>query len=159
MAVNDIPENVFLLTELRYTLGQLHVQLGDLEPHQRQLERGGRSVNRVLQEMMDRERRFQQEYARATHIPAPGAQETPRGEEPDDETFEKMRLDTITLLEQVEPWPDSLLDAIKQQVAGDRAAATELAELRQYIFEHPDNQHLMEPLTQGGTPTPGQNAE
>jgi hypothetical protein len=122
------------LTELRYTVSQLHVQLGDLSADARSNVRcGGRTPDQILEEMVRREARYAGQYARLLHEQAAVPDD---GGPVSEETFERRRAETLALLERTNtPWPATLLDAAKQQIAEDRQAATELAECRRQVLE------------------------
>lgn len=146
MPGDTISEQDFLLTELRYTLGQLHVQVGDLLPEQRSNSEGGQSVDQILQEMMQTEEQYQKRYAQLLHaaVPDHGIDLLPASESP----FEDQRGRTIALLEHSQgTWSQELLDMVKQQVAGDRAYTTRIANRRKEIFGHDQRPDLNEPLT------------
>lgn len=145
MSTDGISETTFLVTELRYTLGQLHVQLGDVLPEQRSRAYSGQSMNSVLQDMMQGERSFQQRVAQllSVEIPSRGAS----GAAPSETDFERARVETVAMLERAEPkWPQSLIDLVKEQVAADRDHATAIATLREQIFSAPAQQN--QPLTE-----------
>lgn len=147
VSTETISESTFLLTELRYTLGQLHVQLGDLDDRMRQTMRcGDRSVEDILNEMLEYESRYQSEYARMLHtsVPREGTDRQFRGHA----AFEQKRGQTVAMLEGAgEDWSPQLMDTVRQQVARDRACTTELAECRKAAFETNLRPDLDEPLT------------
>jgi hypothetical protein len=167
---NTISEGTFLLTELRYTLGQLHVQLGDMDSRAlRETQYNGRSVEQLLRDMIESERRAQAQYAQmlGTTIPNPSDTATQvvplpvneSEEEPGPQaTFEHLRAQTIDLLAAAgDSWSPELLAAVKQQAAGDRVATTALAECRKQFFEHDQRPDLDQPLPvemQGTEPVP-----
>lgn len=148
VSTETISEPTFLLTELRYTLGQLHVQLGDLDDQSRQTMRcGDRSVDDILQEMLEYESRYQAEYAQMlqTSVPQEGADQQFRGHA----AFEQRRAQTVAMLEAAgEDWPPQLIETVKQQIARDRASTTQIAECRKAAFETDQRPDLDEPLTQ-----------
>lgn len=156
MAMNTISEAGFLLTELRYTLGQLHVQVLDLDAETRaNRSAGGRSIDSILQEMLQQEDRVQQSFAQLLgtgvprdepDIPLPvnASNATPGLEH----SFEAKRSQTIAMLTSAgENWPPDLVDAVKQQVQRDRAYTTEIAECRKAFFDQVQRPDLNEPLT------------
>lgn len=147
MSTDSISEPTFLLTELRYTLGQLNTQLGDVNAKQEQQSPGGApSIDAVLQDMAQAERKCQQQYEKLTGIPA---RELPIADSGSPaEAFEKLRLGTITQLEQVgSTWPAQLVEAVRQQIAEDRRRTTQIANERRNLFEHDQRPDLNEPLT------------
>jgi hypothetical protein len=142
-----ISEQAFLLTELRYTLGQLHVQLSGLSSDMRtQNLCDGRTIDQVVQEMVTEEVRYQREYASILNLAvAEGHQE--QGFVGQDE-FERRREQTVAMLEKIgEDWPQRLTDLVKEQVAHDRKSTTEIAECRKSIFAEDQRPDLDEPLT------------
>lgn len=163
-----IPESTFLLTELEYTLGQLHVQLGDLDSEQAAATfQGKESVNQIVNDMIDCERKYQSQYTQLLGSSAP-SEEVPvplpvyKGEEAQGPraTFEHLRAATIDMLMKApEPWAHDLIETVKQQVAEDRQYTTAIAELRKESFETPTRPDLDKPLTPPDQqPTPGQLA-
>lgn len=142
-----ITEPAFLLTELRYTLGQLHVQLGDLDPSMRaDAAENGSSVDDILASMTRDEDRYQAEYSRLLNaaVPEEGGDEQFQGHA----ALERKRAQTVALLEQAgDDWPQELIDTVKQQVAGDRQYTTQIAERRKELFEQEQRPDLEEPLT------------
>lgn len=147
MSTDGISESTFLLTELRYTLGQLNVQLGDLNAQQEQHgPSGAPSVDQILKDMTQAEQRCQQQYAKLTGVSAPDLPVSDAGSPA--EAFERLRLGTITQLEQVgSDWSPELREAVRQQVANDRQRTTQIANDRRNIFEHDQRPDLNEPLT------------
>jgi hypothetical protein len=155
-----ISEPAFLLTELRYTLGQLHVQVLDLEPEQLAASAPGyRCVNDVLQEMAQKETEHQTKYAGLLHIPTSQSEGEDAAvplpvnqseEEPGPESdFEHRRAHTISILEKAgAQWSQELLEAVKAQVADDRRFTTEIAECRKTILDQTYRPDLTQPLTQ-----------
>ena len=142
-----ISEPAFLLTELRYTLGQLHVQLSGLNGEMRTSPLcGGRSIDQVVQEMLQEETRYQREYARLLNVTAAeGHQE--EGFVGQDE-FERRRTQTVGMLEPLgEDWSQELIDLVKQQVAHDRKSTTDIAECRKSIYAEDQRPDLDEPIT------------
>lgn len=142
-----ISEPAFLLTELRYTLGQLHVQLGDLDASSRQNTEGReRSVEEILDDMIRDENTYQTQYSRMLGVPVPeeGPDEQFRGQS----AFERKRAQTVALLEKAEDnWSEELIDCVKQQVSGDRTYTTEIANRRKELFEQDQRPDLEEPIT------------
>src|SRR5579872_6237495 len=117
MALETISEPAFLRTELRYTLGQLHVQALDLDEEARREARcDGRSIEDILQDMVRYEQEYQSRYRNLLHAPPETGQieaesvqlpvseaEQAAGTEHD---FEQQRARTIAMLDGVtEPWP------------------------------------------------------
>lgn len=159
MTANTISEAEFLLTELRYTLGQLHVQVLDLDAETRKSALcGDRSIEQILQDLVQQEETFQGRYADLMRTSAPegsGTDQpvplpTSQAEETSgtESTFEHLRAQTIAMLEGTGgTWPPALLEAVKDQVAADRKATTEIAECRKQYFEQPQRPDLTEPLT------------
>lgn len=163
MDSGTITEAQFLLTELQYTLGQLHVQLTDLDEETRQGSMcGDRSVEQVLQDMSDSEREYQSQYARllslpstsgesADHVALPVSDEV---EQPGAQTtFEQLRTRTLEMLQGTEAaWTQEVLDLVKQQVSVDRMETTQIAECRKTLFEGDGRPDLDEPLTTSPSP-------
>jgi hypothetical protein len=154
-----ISEQAFLLTELRYTLGQLHVQLSGLNAEMRTSDLcGGRSIDQIVREMVSEEARYQREYASLLNIAIPeGHQE--EGFVGQDE-FERRRTQTVAMLEGIgEDWPHRLTDLVKEQVAHDRQSTTEIAECRKSIYAEDQRPDLDQPLTAAEeTPAAGEAA-
>jgi hypothetical protein len=159
-ATTTISEATFLLTELRYTLGQTHVQIGDLDQSAREASvSGDRSVADILSEMRQSESRYQEQYSRIlgvasdalpeadTIVPLPinaGVSEMTH----EQQTFEKRRGRTIALLETAnDEWSHELFDLVRQQVADDRRFTTSLAACRSANFQTDSRPDLDEPLT------------
>jgi hypothetical protein len=155
-----ISEATFLLTELKYTLGQMHVQIGDLDEETRKTAKcDDRSVADIVAEMTRSEDEYQERYAQTLGIdtstlkpaeevvPLPLSEEV--DEEPEDQNdFEHNRAQTIAILEQAgESWPAGLLDLVRQHVAEDRRHTTSLAECRKQFYETGSGPDLDEPLT------------
>jgi hypothetical protein len=168
MDAGTITEAQFLLTELQYTLGQLHVQLADMDEETR---RGamcaGRSVEQVLTDMADAETKYQSQYARllnltptsgetSDHVALPVSDEV---QQPGAQTtFERLRTHTLELLHGTDAaWTQEVLDLVKQQVSEDRTQTTQIAECRKSLFEGDARPDLDEPLTT--SPTPHELAE
>lgn len=158
MDTDSISEPMFLLTELRYTLGQLQVQLTGLDLGRQDAQPGTRSIDDILAEMASTETEYQQKYARILGLPASEAgKEEASIPLPIDETeeapqrqahLERERAHTIALLERsAEPWPADLLDTAKAQVAQDRAFTTQIAEARREQLESRDRGKLDQPLS------------
>ncbi len=144
---DTISEPTFLLTELRYTLGQLHVQLGDLDEEARDtLACEGRTVNQVLGEMLDQERKYQAKYRQLLNTAlVEGDHEA--GFVGQNE-FERRREETIAMIAQAgDNWPEEMIETVRQQVQGDRAYTTELAECRKAMFAQEQRPDLRVPLT------------
>jgi hypothetical protein len=155
-----ISEATFLLTELKYTLGQMHVQIGDLDDKTRQTAHcEGRTVADILTEMMTSEDEYQERYAQLLGIdtsrlkPADEVVPLPLNEEVEEESddqndFEHNRAQTIAILEQAgESWPTELLELVRQHVSDDRRHTTSLAECRKKFYETDRRPDLNEPLT------------
>jgi hypothetical protein len=163
MGLPTISESAFLLTELRYTLGQLHVQVLDLDAETRnKILCGDRTIDQTLSDMVASEGQWQTKYAQMLRIAAPGSDssdaEVPLPVNADDEqpgvetVFEHKRAQTIAMLEKVSgDWPEELLDAVKQQVAEDRRLTTDIAECRKTYFAQDRRPDLEEPLQAPGT--------
>ncbi len=163
MTTDTISEADFLLTELRYTLGQLHVQILDIDEETRESAAcGGKTVNMILREMVNSEAEYQGRYrdlmhakssaaATAEHVPLPVDEAE---EQPGLATvFEHWRAGTIALLEGIGPdWPEGLMELVKEQVRHDRQMTTHIAECRQSMFESNQRPDLNAPLTK--TPRP-----
>jgi hypothetical protein len=158
VGLETISESTFLITELRYTLGQLHVQVLDLDPETRaSLKCGDRSIDEILADMLTAEDRAQARYAEIlqeagpetdggqTNVPLP----VNEGEEqPGVETaFEHRRAQTIEILERAgSNWPKELLDAVKEQIGEDRKMTTLIAECRKNYFTQDQRPDLDKPL-------------
>ncbi len=148
MCAEAISQPQFLLTELRYTLGQLNAQLGGLT-RQQETEGSGivPSVQEILDTMTRNETKYQEQYSRLTGVPIPEKVPVQDAGNPAAE-FERMRIGTIAMLEQIQPdWPDQLMEAVRQQVADDRQRTTLIANDRKRIFEGDQRPDLNEPLT------------
>lgn len=130
MTHDYISEPAFLIVELRYTLGQLEVQLGDPDlDRSAAAPSGDRTVSRILGGMLRYEQEYQARYARLLRCSPPpdepGAGMTRSRE------LAWRRARTIAMLEQAgDDWPQPLLDAVKQQVGDDRRHVTKIAEHR-----------------------------
>src|SRR5947209_17020984 len=136
MDSGTITEAQFLLTELQYTLGQLHVQLADMDDETRRSTMcADRSVEQVLQDMSSAETQYQSEYARllnltvktgetADHVALPVSDEV---QQPGAQTtFEQLRTHTLELLQGTDAnWTQEVLDLVKQQVSQDRRETTQ----------------------------------
>jgi len=159
MALETITEPAFLLTELRYTLGQLHVQALDLDEEARRAAcHEGRSIEETLADMVRYEKEYQARYSELLHRPdeSGGKQveatllpvneaEDAHGTESD---FEHLRGGTIVILEQApDPWPQGLVDLVREQVARDRQSTTHIAECRKSWLGREQRPDLQEPLT------------
>lgn len=136
-----------MITELRYTLGQLNTQLGDLTTVQ---EARGTSetpaIYQVLEAMTESERKYQEQYSRMLGVPIPENVPVQDAGSPAGQ-FERLRIGTITMLEQVEgEWPDQLRELVRQQVSEDRQRTTQIAGDRKAIFEHDQRPDLNKPL-------------
>jgi hypothetical protein len=158
VGLETISESTFLLTELRYTLGQLHVQVLDLDPGTRQTAMcGERSIEQILLDLLESEAKWQTHYSEILHTkPQSSAHDTevPLPVNSDDQqrsvenTFEHRRAQTIAMLERAgEPWPQELTDAVKQQIGEDRRITTDIAECRKTHFNQDQRPDLNEPLT------------
>lgn len=157
-----ISEATFLITELRYTLGQLHVQLGEMDRETRAaMMCGDRSAESILQELIASETDYQNKYARLLRVQQPASDETTvriplpiREDDSEDGTgqpeFEQLRSRTIAMLEEAgDNWPDGLVELVKEQVAHDRQHTTDLAECRRQFLGREQRPNLNEPLTAG----------
>jgi hypothetical protein len=158
VGLETISESTFLLTELRYTLGQLHVQVLDLDPETRQTAVcGDRSIEQILSDLLESESKWQARYSQILQAkPRSSARDTevPLPVNSDDEqmsvenTFEHRRAQTIAMLEGVgDPWPQELTDSVKQQIGEDRRITTDIAECRKTHFNQDQRPDLNEPLT------------
>jgi hypothetical protein len=158
MGLETISESTFMLTELRYTLGQLHVQVLDLDPETRKsLKCGDRSIEQILGDMLTSEKNWQARYSEMLHAAAPANDGSDTSvplpveaaeEQPGVETaFEHARAQTIAMLEAAgTSWPKELLDAVKQQVADDRKMTTIIADCRKAYFSQDQRPDLEQPL-------------
>lgn len=157
MVTETISEPQFLVTELHYTLGQLHVQVLDLDAATRSEDCDGESVDSILADMIRAEKQYQSEYQRILSTPpseAPSAETVPlpineSEEEPGPEArFEHLRAETIALVQTApDEWPQELLDLVKKHVADDRERTTQIADCRRQFFFETPNPVLDEPLT------------
>jgi hypothetical protein len=163
MDAGKITEAQFLLTELQYTLGQLHVQLEDMDAGTRErVMCGNRSIEGVLAELCEADSRYQSQYARLLHATSPEPETSDEialpvshGEQqPGAETrFERLRTQTIALLRGTgTEWPQEVLDLVKTQVGEDRIQITQIAECRKTRFEGDARPDLDEPLTTSPRP-------
>ncbi|MGI8968459.1 MAG: hypothetical protein ACR2GA_05070 [Chloroflexota bacterium] len=157
MSSNTISEARFLLTELRYTLGQVHVQVLDVDQEERKSSAGGeRSIDMILRDLLRAEQEWQGRYHEilgtapredAAQEPIPLPVHETEGQPGLENAFEHARARTIALLEPVdEPWSQSLLDAVKQQVQQDRQYTTDIAECRRRLWGRDQRPDLDEPL-------------
>lgn len=154
---DTISEANFLLTELRYTLGQLHVQVLDLDASAREGgDDAGKSIDDILADMVSHEKEYQARYTEllGTELPEQNDDEIPlpineaEAQPGREHTFEQKRAQTIALLERVgENWPEELLELVKQQVQQDRQCTTAIAERRMSVFSREQRPDLNEPLT------------
>lgn len=163
MDTGTITEAQFLLTELQYTLGQLHVQLADMDADTRQRGMcGDRTIEQVVSDLSESETTYQSQYARLLHL-TPSSKATSDHvalpvsddvEQPGAQTgFERLRTHTIELLQGTEAqWTQEVLDLVKQQVAEDRVQTTAIAECRKTLFEGDARSDLDEPLTTAPSP-------
>ncbi len=159
MASNTISEAQFLLTELRYTLGQLHVQVLDIDDETRaSMTCNGRTINMILQDMAKYEDEYQSKYrhiapASSSEQPSEDLIRLPMEESGLAASFEHKRAETITLLERVGlDWSRELLEMVKEQVQRDREHTTQVAECRKSFFEHDERPDLREPITEEPAP-------
>ena len=168
MDSGTITEAQFLLTELQYTLGQLHVQLADLDAEALKRGRcGDRTIEQVLTDLNDSEAAYQAQYARILGVAAPAESAEshvalPVADDVGDDSwqanFERRRTQTIDLLTGRDAdWTQELLDLVKQQVSEDRKQTTQIADCRKTLFEGDARADLDEPLTT--SPVPHQFAE
>jgi len=155
-----------LLTELQYTLGQIHVQVGDLDAETRSSATcGDRTIDDILAAMMRSEGEYQSSYAQLLktdistiasnqpEVPLPINEEEADAENSARSDFEHERARTIALLTTAgETWPLELLAAVQQQVQEDRRHTTDLAECRKQYMQTDDRAQLDEPLTEHPTP-------
>lgn len=157
MSSTTISEEDFLLTELRYTLGQLHVQVLDLDEETRTWAADAEtSIDSILSDMLRHEKEYQARYAAMAHANTSHVAGDEHGilpvSAPDDpnsaeNVFEHERSHTIALLESTgTPWPDELLATVKEHVQMDRQHTTKIAEYRRRYFEHTQRPDLQEPL-------------
>lgn len=156
--METISESTFLITELRYTLGQLHVQVLDLDAETRKsLTCGDRSIEQILSDMLEGERRWQDRYAQllggSVAKPEESQTEIPLPVTAEEEThtveseFEHRRAQTIAMLEALpEPWPAELVESVKQQVTEDRQLTTSIADCRKAYFAEDQRPDLNKPL-------------
>ena len=158
-----ITEAQFLLTELQYTLGQLHVQLADLDEETRQRGKcGDRTIEQVLADLSESEISYQSQYARllnlnasadvtSDHVALPVNDDE---EEPSSQSrFEHLRTHTIEMLQGTEAqWTQGVVDLVKKQVMEDRVQTTQIAECRKTLYEGDARPDLDEPLTTSPSP-------
>lgn len=163
MTSDSISEATFLLTELRYTLGQLHVQVLDLDTAQRAQETAsGRSVNTVLRDMAGAEATYQERIRGMA-----GTEPAPDDDHPDiplpisnaeaddgrEYGFEHQRARTIAMLEALgDTWPSGLVELVREQVRHDRQLTGELATLRMSLYNQETRLDLDQPLTEHPEP-------
>jgi hypothetical protein len=157
MTVETISEPQFLLTELRYTLGQLHVQVLDLDAETRAgAPREGRSIDMILDEMLADEDSYQRKYSSLLDAPVPetGADDVPlpvsdtESSDTREARFEHKRAQTIALLERAgNTWSPQVLELVKEQVQKDRQQTTAIAECRKSYFEADQRPDLNQPIT------------
>lgn len=163
MDTGTISEAQFLLTELQYTLGQLHVQLGDLDAETRRTALcGDRSIEQVVSDLVESEKRYQGQYARLLGLPPAGESEADHIALPVDDavqqpgaqaSFEHMRTRTIEMLSRAEDkWSPEVLELVKRQVAEDRHETTQIAECRKQVFVEDTRPDLLEPITTAPAP-------
>jgi hypothetical protein len=163
MDAGTITEAQFLLTELQYTLGQLHVQLADMDAGTRQRGMcGDRTIEQVVSDLSESEMSYQSQYARLLNLTAPSNETSDHialpvsddMEQPGSQTrFEHLRTHTIELLHGTDAqWTQEVLDLVKKQVAEDRAQTTQIAECRKTIFEGDSRSDLDQPLTTSPSP-------
>lgn len=150
MDTGTISEPAFLLTELRYTIGQVYVQTEGLDSAARKaVHYEGRDVDQILSAMVDGEAGYRNQYSHLLKVSVPGAPDNPSSSLEAD--FEGERLATVALLDGVaEPWTPQLLDIVRQQIAEDRLHATQLAECRKAHLERDRGPNGSEP-----PPSPG----
>lgn len=158
--VDTISEPEFLLTELRYTLGQLHVQVLDIDEETRtRCTSDGRSIEGVLQSMVNAEQEYQRQYAELLGVPAPDvrteddAVPLPLSETGESSgpvaSFEHSRAHTISMLEHAgQSWTSQLIDLVKHQVRDDRQCTSELADVRRFLYDQDQRPDLYEPLAE-----------
>ena len=166
MGLETISESTFLITELRYTLGQLHVQVLDLDADARQNAMcGDKSIDELLRDLARSEDQWQARYRDILQQAGPSGREAGvdvplpvnnAEEEPGVESeFEHRRARTIAMLEEVDgTWPAALLEAVRQHVSEDRKATTAIAECRKAYFREEQRPDLEEPITTDPTPEP-----
>lgn len=147
MCADTISEPTFLITELRYTLGQLNAQLGDITTRQESRGTSDKpSIDQVLEAMLQSEQKYQEQYSGMTGVAIPENVPVQDAGSPA-AAFERMRIGTITMLEQVEgEWPESLRDRVRQHIAEDRQHTTQIAVDREGIFENDQRPDLNQSL-------------
>ena len=162
MDAGTITEAQFLMTELQYTLGQLHVQLADMDVESmRRSMCGDRSVEQVVLDLCTSEAEYQSQYARlltveaaagtSDHVALPISDESEQLSA--QSQFEHLRTRTIEMLQGTEgKWTQEVLDLVKRQVSEDRTETTQIAECRKSNFEGDARPDLDEPLTTSPTP-------
>jgi hypothetical protein len=162
MDAGTITEAQFLLTELQYTLGQLHVQLADIDTESMSSSMcGDRTIEQVVSDLCESELRYQSQYARllnltqsagpSEHVALPMADES--AQQSSQSRFEHLRTHTIEMLKGTEgSWSQEVLDLVKQQVSHDRAQTTQIAECRKSTFESEGRPDLDVPLTTSPRP-------
>jgi hypothetical protein len=162
MDAGTITEAQFLLTELQYTLGQLHVQLANMDAESmRRLMCGDRNIEQVMSDLCESEIAYQTQYAQlldlevpadaGEHIALPVSDESVQ---PGSQSrFEHLRTRTIELLDGTETrWTQEVLDLVKRQVSEDRSQTTQIAECRKSNFEGEARPDLDAPLTTSPKP-------
>lgn len=112
-----ISESDFLLAELGYSVDQVRAQIAHLSQEVRP------RAEHILEDMAAAETRFQRRLAqRRIEDESPGENGL---------DFASRRAHTLALLGRIaQPWPEALLEVVRQQVADDRGRATALATLR-----------------------------
>jgi hypothetical protein len=163
MDTGTITEAQFLLTELQYTLGQLHVQLADLDEETRQrVKCGDRTIEQVLSDLGESETSYQSQYARlldlnsspvetSDHVALPVYDDVEQ--DGSQSRFEHLRTHTIEMLQGTEgQWTQEVLDLVKKQVMEDRVQTTQIAECRKTMYEGDARPDLDEPLTTSPSP-------
>jgi hypothetical protein len=162
MDAGTITEAQFLMTELQYTLGQLHVQLADMDAEtMRRGMCGDRSIEQVVSDLCESEVNYQSQYGRllnldvsggtSEHIALPVSDESEQAGS--QSRFEHLRTRTIELLEGTESqWNQEVLDLVKKQVSEDRSQTTQIAECRKSDFEGEGRPDLDVPLSTSPTP-------
>ncbi|MGI8824772.1 MAG: hypothetical protein ACR2JC_03850 [Chloroflexota bacterium] len=129
-----ISESTFLLIELRYTAGQLRVQIDNVRAELPSASPNEDEAGRVLARMIEDEGKYQAQYVRILGRQCPNQH---RGEDEDPfAVFAGRRAQTLDMLEAVpEPWHDDLLALVRRHVSQDRRQATEIADQRRSEFD------------------------
>lgn len=149
---DSISESTFLLTELRYTLGQLQAQLSGLNPEAfTTAGPNGQSIQQILDEMEAAEDRYQSEYARLLNI-QPEERAVEEGFINESELEEKRDQTVAMLLKAGDNWPQEVMNLAREQVANDRQCTTEIAGIRIALFNQPADPSLEKPLTEQPQP-------